>query len=261
MQPTDPDKFSAKAWDAIVEAQDVARRFRQQYLEVEHVTLAMLEQAGQADVVLSRKAGLSPEQILQELETFAKRQARVRVAVDSNLYLGQSLDRMLDAADGARLNLQDELISIDHLLVGFVEDERIGRRLLRGFDVDTSHIMKAVQALRDGRRGEGAKPVGGLGTGDEEEYPALHQYGRDLTAEAKAGKLDPVIGRDEEIRRVIHVLSRRTKNNPVLIGEPGVGKTAIAEALAPANRQWRRPSVSQKPHSNFSGRGQPDCGR
>ncbi len=230
MQPTDPDKFTAKAWDAIVEAQDVARRFRQQYLEVEHVTLAMLEQAGQADVVLA-KAGLSPEQILQELETFAKRQSRVRVAVDSNLYLGQSLDRMLDAADGARLNLQDDLISVDHLLVGFVEDERIGRRLLRGFDVDTSHVMKAIQALRTPEEGE--KPAAQLGGGsDEEEYPALHQYGRDLTEEARAGKLDPVIGRDEEIRRVIHVLSRRTKNNPVLIGEPGVGKTAIAEALA-----------------------------
>ena len=147
MQPTDPDKFTAKAWDAIVEAQDVARRFRQQYLEVEHVTLAALEQSGLADDILV-KAGLSPEQILQELEVFAKRQARVRVAVDSNLYLGQSLDRMLDAADGARLNLQDELISVEHLMIGFVEDERIGRRLLRGFDVDTSHIMKAVQALR-----------------------------------------------------------------------------------------------------------------
>ncbi len=228
MQPTDPDKFTAKAWDAIVEAQDVARRFRQQYLEVEHVTLAMLEQAGKADVILS-KAGLSPEQILQELETFAKRQSRVRVAVDSNLYLGQSLDRMLDAADGARLNLQDDLISVDHLLVGFVEDERIGRRLLRGFDVDTSHIMKAIQTLRSPEVTE--KPVSPTASADE-EYPALHQYGRDLTAEARAGKLDPVIGRDEEIRRVIHVLSRRTKNNPVLIGEPGVGKTAIAEALA-----------------------------
>ena len=231
MQPTDPDKFTAKAWDAIVEAQDVARRFRQQYLEVEHVTLAMLEQAGQADVVLS-KAGLAPEQILQELETFAKRQARVRVAVDSNLYLGQSLDRMLDAAEGARLNLQDELISIDHLLVGFVEDERIGRRLLRGFDVDSSHIMTAIKSLREVDEEKSASQIaGGLGSG-EEEYPALHQYGRDLTEEARNGKLDPVIGRDEEIRRVIHVLSRRTKNNPVLIGEPGVGKTAIAEALA-----------------------------
>ncbi|MEL6555143.1 MAG: ATP-dependent chaperone ClpB [Cyanobacteria bacterium J06621_11] len=228
MQPTDPDKFSAKAWDAIVEAQDVARRFRQQYLEVEHVTLAMLEQSGKADVILS-KAGLSPEQILQELETFAKRQSRVRPAVDSNLYLGQSLDRMLDAADGARLNLQDELIAIDHLLVGFVEDERIGRRLLRGFDVDSSHVMKAIQALRV--PAEDGKPAAQVADA-EDEYPALHQYGRDLTEEARAGKLDPVIGRDEEIRRVIHVLSRRTKNNPVLIGEPGVGKTAIAEALA-----------------------------
>ncbi|MGB3296836.1 MAG: ATP-dependent chaperone ClpB [Phormidesmis sp.] len=227
MQPTDPDKFTAKAWDAIVEAQDVARRFRQQYLEVEHVTLAALEQAGMADDILS-KAGLSPEQILQELEVFAKRQAKVRVAVDNNLYLGQSLDRMLDAADGARLNLQDELISIEHLMIGFVEDERIGRRLLRGFDVDTSHIMKAVQALR----GDREKSVTASADSEEEDYPSLHKYGRDLTEEARGGKLDPVIGRDEEIRRVIHVLSRRTKNNPVLIGEPGVGKTAIAEALA-----------------------------
>ena len=224
MQPTDPDKFTTKAWDAIVEAQDVARRFRQQYLEAEHVTLAMLEQAGLADTILS-KAGLSPEQVLQELEVFAKRQARVRVAVDSNLYLGQSLDRMLDAADGARLNLQDELISVEHLLIGFVEDERIGRRLLRGFDVDTSHIMKAIQAVRGGEEKK-AEPVA------DSEYPSLNKYGRDLTEEARSGKLDPVIGRDEEIRRVIHVLSRRTKNNPVLIGEPGVGKTAIAEALA-----------------------------
>ncbi len=226
MQPTDPDKFTAKAWDAIVEAQDVARRFRQQYLEVEHVTLAALEQSGLADDILS-KAGLSPEQILQELEVFAKRQARVRVAVDSNLYLGQSLDRMLDAADGARLNLQDELISVEHLMIGFVEDERIGRRLLRGFDVDTSHMMKAIQALRGESETTAAATVA-----SEEEYPALNKYGRDLTEEARGGKLDPVIGRDEEIRRVIHVLSRRTKNNPVLIGEPGVGKTAIAEALA-----------------------------
>jgi ATP-dependent Clp protease ATP-binding subunit ClpB len=227
MQPTDPDKFTAKAWDAIVEAQDVARRFRQQYLEVEHVTLAALEQSGLADEILS-KAGLSPEQILQELEVFAKRQAKVRVAVDNNLYLGQSLDRMLDAAEGARLNLEDELISVEHLMIGFVEDERIGRRLLRGFDVDTSHIMKAIKALRGGTE----KSVSASTLVDEDEYPALHKYGRDLTEEARSGKLDPVIGRDEEIRRVIHVLSRRTKNNPVLIGEPGVGKTAIAEALA-----------------------------
>jgi ATP-dependent Clp protease ATP-binding subunit ClpB len=224
MQPTDPDKFTVKAWDAILEAQDVARRFRQQYLEAEHVTLAMLEKAGLADTILAQ-AGLSPEQILQELEVFAKRQSRVRVAVDSNLYLGQSLDRMLDAAEGARLNLQDDLISIEHLLVGFVEDERIGRRLLRGFDVDTAHIMKAIQAVRSGEEKK-VEPVA------DSEYPFLNKYGRDLTEEARSGRLDPVIGRDEEIRRVIHVLSRRTKNNPVLIGEPGVGKTAIAEALA-----------------------------
>ncbi|PZO22954.1 MAG: ATP-dependent chaperone ClpB [Leptolyngbya foveolarum] len=231
MQPTDPDKFTAKAWDAIVEAQDVARRFRQQYLEVEHVTLAMLEQGGLADTILT-EAGLAPEQILQELETFAKRQARVRVAVDSNLYLGQSLDRMLDAAEASRVNLQDELISIEHLLIGFVEDERIGRRLLRGFDIDASSLLAAVKSLRkEDEESPVSQLAGSLGSG-EEDYPSLNKYGRDLTEEARGGKLDPVIGRDEEIRRVIHVLSRRTKNNPVLIGEPGVGKTAIAEALA-----------------------------
>ncbi|NEP19845.1 MAG: AAA family ATPase, partial [Leptolyngbya sp. SIO4C1] len=223
MQPTNPDKFTAKAWDAIVEAQDVARRFRQQYLEVEHVTIALLEQQGLADDILS-KAGLDPELLLQELETYAQRQARARVAIDSNLYLGQSLDRMLDKAEAARLNLQDEFISVEHLLVGFVEDERIGRRLLRGFEVGAAELMTAVQAVRGKQKVTDQNP--------ESSYQALEKYGVDLTEAAREGRLDPVIGRDEEIRRVIQVLSRRTKNNPVLIGEPGVGKTAIAEGLA-----------------------------
>jgi ATP-dependent Clp protease ATP-binding subunit ClpB len=223
MQPTNPDKFTAKAWDAIVEAQDVARRYRQQYLEVEHVIIALLEQQGLADDILS-KAQLDPELILQELDTFAQRQSRVRAPADGNLYLGQSLDRMLDQAEAARLNFQDEFISVEHLLLGFVEDERIGRRLLRGFEVTASELMAAIRAVRGRQTVTDQNP--------ESSYQALEKYGRDLTEEAKAGRLDPVIGRDEEIRRLIQVLSRRTKNNPVLIGEPGVGKTAIAEGLA-----------------------------
>ncbi len=225
MQPTDPDKFTAKAWDAIVEAQDVARRCKHQYMEVEHVLIALLDQEedGLAHKVLA-KANLDSDQILDDLETFAQRQARVRPGVDSNLYLGQSLDRMLDGAEAARQTLKDKFISVEHLLLGFQEDERIGRRLLQGFNVEGPELMAAVQAVRGSQKVTDQNP--------EQQYDALEKFGIDLTQLARDGKLDPVIGRDDEIRRVIQVLSRRTKNNPVVIGEPGVGKTAIAEALA-----------------------------
>ncbi|MBD1876163.1 ATP-dependent chaperone ClpB [Nodosilinea sp. FACHB-131] len=225
MQPTDPDQFTAKAWDAIVEAQDVARRCKHQYMEVEHVLIALLDQEedGLAHKILD-KAGLDSDQILDDLEKFAQRQARVRPGVDSNLYLGQSLDRMLDGAEAARQTLKDKFISVEHLLLGFQEDERIGRRLLRGFNVEGPELMAAVQAVRGSQKVTDQNP--------EQQYDALEKFGIDLTQLARDGKLDPVIGRDDEIRRVIQVLSRRTKNNPVVIGEPGVGKTAIAEALA-----------------------------
>lgn len=225
MQPTDPDRFTNKAWDAIVEAQDVARRFKHQYLEVEHVLIALLDQeeAGVGHTILT-KAKLDPDLILEELETFAQRQARVRATADDNLYLGQSLDRMLDKAEAARQTLQDKFIAVEHLLLGFQEDERVGRRLLRGFNVETPELMAAIKLVRGGQKVTDHDP--------ESQYQALEKYGQDLTEAARAGTLDPVIGRDEEIRRVIQVLSRRTKNNPVLIGEPGVGKTAVAEALA-----------------------------
>lgn len=225
MQPTDPDKFTAKAWDAIVEAQDVARRFKHQYLEVEHVIIAMLDQEkeGIGHSIL-KKAQLDPDLLLEELETFAQRQARIRAGADNNLYLGQSLDRMLDRAEAGRQSLQDKFISVEHLLLGFQEDERIGRRILGGFDIGSSELMAAIKSVRGSQKVTDQNP--------ETQYEALEKYGRDLTEQAREGQLDPVIGRDEEIRRVIQVLSRRTKNNPVLIGEPGVGKTAIAEALA-----------------------------
>jgi ATP-dependent Clp protease ATP-binding subunit ClpB len=224
MQPTDPDKFTTKAWDAIVEAQTVARRFNHQYMEAEHVTIALLEQKEGLGTPLLTKAGLDPDLLLQELETFAKRQTRVRSNSDSNLYLGKSLDRMLDQAEAARLELGDKFISVEHLLLGFADDERIGRRLLRGFEVGMPELMTAIKTVRGSQKVTDQNP--------ENRYQALEKFGRDLTELAREGHLDPVIGRDEEIRRVIQVLSRRTKNNPVLIGEPGVGKTAIAEGLA-----------------------------
>lgn len=221
MQPTDPSKFTEKAWEAIVKSQDVARRFRHQQLEVEHVILAMLEQEGVAQNMLN-KAGIDLARFKQQLEGFAQRQPRV--ASDGQLYLGQGLDTLLDKADIARKSLQDDYISVEHLLLALTEDDRVGRRLFRGFEVDARQLEAAVKTIRGSQKVKDQNPESG--------YQALEKYGRDLTEQAKVGKLDPVIGRDEEIRRVVQVLSRRMKNNPVLIGEPGVGKTAIAEGLA-----------------------------
>ncbi|MEQ9553744.1 MAG: ATP-dependent chaperone ClpB [Coleofasciculus sp. G3-WIS-01] len=221
MQPTDASKFTDKAWEAIVKSQDVARRCRNQQLEVEHLAIALLEQEGLAARILSRVTVDVPR-LKQQLEAFANRQAKVN-NVDQ-LYLGRGLDIMLDNAEASRVALQDDYIAVEHLLLGLAADERIGRRLFKGFDLDSPKLEAAIKAIRGSQKVTDQSP--------ESRYEALQKFGRDLTEQAKAGKLDPVIGRDEEIRRVVQVLSRRSKNNPVLIGEPGVGKTAIAEGLA-----------------------------
>jgi ATP-dependent Clp protease ATP-binding subunit ClpB len=221
MQPTDESKFTEKAWDAIVKSQDVARRFRHQDLEVEHLAIALLEQEGLAATLLG-KAGVDPARFKQQFETFAQRQHRVNY--NNTLYLGQGLDILLDKAEVARKTLQDDYISIEHILLALAEDDRIGRSAFKRCDVDPKQLETAIKSARGTQKVKDRNPETG--------YEALEKYGRDLTELARSGRLDPVIGRDEEIRRVVQVLSRRTKNNPVLIGEPGVGKTAIAEALA-----------------------------
>ncbi|NJK38066.1 MAG: ATP-dependent chaperone ClpB [Oscillatoriales cyanobacterium SM2_3_0] len=234
MQPSDESKFTDKAWEAIVKSQDVAHRFQNQNLEVEHLVIALIEQNGLANRILER-IEVDPEQLTQQLEAFIRRQPKV--GQFDSLYLGQGLDTLLDVAEATREAWDDSYISIEHLLIAFAEDARIGRRLLAGetrpgrpgLDRSKSAITRqqleaAIKSVRGSARVETQSPEAG--------YDALNKYGRDLTEQAKAGKLDPVIGRDEEIRRVISCLSRRTKNNPVLIGEPGVGKTAIAEGLA-----------------------------
>jgi ATP-dependent Clp protease ATP-binding subunit ClpB len=222
MQPTDSSKFTEQAWDAIVKSQDVARRCKNQTLEVEHVILALLEQPKGLAARIFQVANVEIPRLQQQLEVFASRQAKVS-AVDQ-LYLGRGLDVMLDRAEASRTSWQDKYISVEHLIVGFAEDDRIGRRCLRSFNLDPQDLENHIKTVR------GSQKV--TDQNQEERYEALTKYGRDLTEQAKLGKLDPVIGRDEEIRRVVQVLSRRSKNNPVLIGEPGVGKTAIAEGLA-----------------------------
>lgn len=237
MQPTDPNKFTDKAWDAIVRSQEVARRCLQQQLESEHLIIALLEQNETVSTILN-KAGFDPAAILLQLEAFVKKQPKVN-QVDQ-LYLGRSLDILLDNSDHVRQEWQDAYIAVEHILLGFWDDDRIGHKLLAGgskvpgrpgFErvsgstgVDRTQLEGVIKAVRGSARV--------VDQNSEATYNALEKYGRDLTEQAKAGKLDPVIGRDDEIRRVIQVLSRRQKNNPVLIGEPGVGKTAIAEGLA-----------------------------
>ncbi|MDJ0556446.1 MAG: ATP-dependent chaperone ClpB [Microcoleaceae cyanobacterium MO_207.B10] len=238
MQPTDPSKFTEQAWDAIVKSQDVARRYQNQQLEVEHLIISLLEQQGTANKILNR-AGIEPQNLIQQIDSFAKRQPKVGSI--EHLYLGRGLEILLDLAEAAREKWEDKFIAVEHLLLAFYQDKRLGNKLLSGgtpqlptrpgFErpqtsqgVELEKLEAVIKAVRGSSKVEDQNP--------EASYDALAKYGRDLTELAKAGKLDPVIGRDEEIRRVVSCLSRRTKNNPVLIGEPGVGKTAIAEGLA-----------------------------
>ena len=230
MQPTDPSKFTQQAWDVIVDSQEVARRFKNQELEVEHLMLTLFSTEGVANHILEAKQ-VDVSRLQQQLEVFTNRQRKsMRV---EQLYLGRGLDQLLDRAEKARQSWQDEVIGVEHLLLGFAEDERVGRRLLRPYSVDPQDVEAAIKEFRANRPQEEASAgEAEEETEKEEEQTPLEKYGRDLTEQASGGKLDPVIGRDEEIRRVVQVLSRRSKNNPVLIGEPGVGKTAIAEGLA-----------------------------
>ena len=222
MQPTDPSKFTDKAWEAIVQAQDVVRRYKHQNLEVEHLITSVIEQKDGLGNKILTKAGVDVQQLGQQVDDYAKRQPKV--GNTEQLYLGRYLDTMLDRSELASNNWKDDFISIEHFLIGFANDPRLGMKLFRGFNLDTAKLETAIKEVRGSQKVTDQSP--------ESRYSALEKFGQDLTEKAKAGKIDPVIGRDEEIRRVIQVLSRRTKNNPVLIGEPGVGKTAIAEGLA-----------------------------
>ena len=223
MQPTDPKKFTEKAWDAVVKSQDVARNYRQQNLEVEHVAIALLDQQGMVSTILE-KAGMDPARLRQQLDAYALRQPKVSAADLNQLFLGRGLDLFLDKAEDARKIFEDEFISVEHLLMALSEDDRVGHRLFRTANVEAKQLEISIKSVRGSQKVTSQNP--------ESQYAALERFGRDLTELARENKLDPVIGRDEEIRRVIQVLSRRSKNNPVLIGEPGVGKTAIAEGLA-----------------------------
>jgi ATP-dependent Clp protease ATP-binding subunit ClpB len=222
IQPT-AEQFTEQAWGAVVAAQGLAQQHRQQQLETEHLLQALLQQNQGLAVRILERAGVDAGQLRQNAEAHINRQPSLGNSPD-NVYLGKGLQTLLQRADALKQELEDSFISVEHLLLALVIDDRCGRQLLQAAGLDEAKLRDAIKAVRGSQRVNDQNPEG--------TYESLLKYGRDLTAAAREGKLDPVIGRDEEIRRTIQILSRRTKNNPVLIGEPGVGKTAIVEGLA-----------------------------
>lgn len=222
MQPSNPNQFTEKAWEAIVRTPEIVKQAQQQQIESEHLMKALLEQDGLA-ISIFNKLGVSVDRVRERADEFIKKQPKVSGS-GTSVYLGRSLDTLLDRAEEYRKQFGDEFISIEHMLLGYAKDDRFGKALLSEFKLDEKKLRDAIEQVRGNQKVTDQNP--------ENKYEALEKYGRDLTAYAREGKLDPVIGRDDEIRRTIQILSRRTKNNPVLIGEPGVGKTAIAEGLA-----------------------------
>ena len=221
MHPT-AELFTEKAWAAVVAAQQLAQQRRQQQMECEHLFAALLAQQGLAGRILE-KAGVDVGTLSQRVDAYIAAQPSLSAPPD-NVYLGKGLNTLLDQANELKGSYGDSYIAIEHLLLALAIDDRCGKQLLSQAGTNTEQLKEAVQAIRGSQKVSDQNPEG--------TYESLEKYGRDLTAAARDGKLDPVIGRDEEIRRTIQILSRRTKNNPVLIGEPGVGKTAIVEGLA-----------------------------
>ena len=223
MAPFRFDKLTVKAQEAVQSAQGLADREGHQQLEPEHLLLALVEQEDGVVGALLAKLGARPEAIRRDVQAEIRRLPKVSGA--SGQYMGPRLKAVFDAAWAEMERLKDDYCSTEHLLVAIAqESDGAAGRILRQAGVTKDALYRALVDVRGSQRVTDQNP--------EAKYQALERYSRDLTELARKGKLDPVIGRDDEIRRVVQVLSRRTKNNPVLIGEPGVGKTAIVEGLA-----------------------------
>lgn len=217
------DKFTLKAQEALQGAKAIAEQRHHQQIDVEHLLLALIGQRDGIVTPILQKLGVNPEVIVSQLEGELKRIPQVTGA--GQVYLSSRLNEIFNMAWKEAERLMDEYLSTEHLLIAIADEKRgPAFQILQRNGVNRDAIFRVLQEIRGPHRVTDQNP--------EEKYQALKRYSRDLTEEARKGKLDPVIGRDDEIRRVIQVLSRRTKNNPVLIGEPGVGKTAIVEGLA-----------------------------
>ncbi|MEM9174709.1 MAG: ATP-dependent chaperone ClpB [Myxococcota bacterium] len=217
------DKLTIKSQEALQEAQNQCSARGHQTLEPTHLLVALLAQPEGSTIPVLQKLGVSLDAVSAEAERLLEQQPKVTGGAQPQM--GPAASRVLQAAFDEADGMGDEYVSTEHLLLAMAKDEQdaVGRTL-RGAGVTRDGILQALQSIRGGAKITDPDP--------ESKYQALEKFGTDLTDQARTGKLDPVIGRDEEIRRVVQVLSRRSKNNPVLIGEPGVGKTAIAEGLA-----------------------------
>jgi ATP-dependent Clp protease ATP-binding subunit ClpB len=222
----DINRFTEKGAEAIRAAQTLATRYGNQQIEVEHLMLALLEQQGGLALSILIRAGVNVEPLKQAIERDIDKMPKVSGPsgpVDQ-VYITARLNKIFVAAEDEAKKLKDDYISVEHLVLAIIDEGGPASRALKTAGATRDRIQQVLVEVRGNQRITSQNP--------EATYAALERYGRDLTKAASQGKLDPVIGRDDEIRRVIQVLSRRTKNNPVLIGEPGVGKTAIVEGLA-----------------------------
>ena len=219
------NQFTQKSVEAVQAAQQMASARQNQQIEQEHLLLALLEQKEGLIPQLMQKAGVEPASLRQKLTAAVERLPQVSGSGAGQMYLSRDLEQALNEAEKIAREMHDEYTSVEHLMLGLFEktDDTL-RSLFREAGLTKEKFMAALRQVRGNRTVTSDTP--------EETYDVLKKYGRDLTEAARAQKLDPVIGRDEEIRNVIRILSRKSKNNPCLIGEPGVGKTAIAEGLA-----------------------------
>src|SRR6266404_2165844 len=217
------DRFTSKMQEGLQEGQALASQLQHQDLTPEHLLLALVRQQDGLARPLLEKLNVRVPEVEGQLEQELARRPRISGATEQ--YIRADLRNVLNQAETEMTRLKDEYLSVEHFILALIDPPKTpAGRILQGLGVNRETVMKALQGLRGSQRVTDQNPEG--------KYQTLERYGRDLTAAARQGKIDPVIGRDSEIRRVMQVLSRRTKNNPVLIGEPGVGKTAIVEGLA-----------------------------
>ncbi len=216
-----PDKLTIKSQEAIQKVQALAQARGHQRLEPMHLLAALLDSEQTIPRAILEQLGVKPAQILKAAEEGLGSLPKVSGA---DMTMSPEFSRVLEAAASEAEKMRDQFISVEHLLLGLVKTPSKAQALLQALGVTEKDLLAALKRVRGNQQVTDQNP--------DEKYQSLERYGRDLVELARKGKMDPVIGRDAEIRRVVQVLSRRTKNNPVLIGEPGVGKTAIVEGLA-----------------------------
>src|SRR5581483_8430707 len=219
-----PNKLTVKSQEALQSAVEIASNYGNNKFEPEHLLAALIQDPEGVATSVLRKIGVNIDQLRIRVTGALEKLPKVTGATGANQFASNNLNRLFDVARNEAESLKDEYVSTEHLLLALLDGNTPSTQLLKDHGVTKNGVLAALRSVRGSQRVTDPNA--------EERYQSLEKYGRDLTDLARKGKLDPVIGREDEIRRVMQVLSRRTKNNPVLIGDPGVGKTAIVEGIA-----------------------------